>query len=59
MYYEYTPKDIELMYCSLDERVRDFIASNMPEEAVQMRFEDDVYVSLNFSNINSKWCYLT
>lgn len=33
-------------YCSLDERVRDFIACNIPEEAVQMRFEDDIYVSL-------------
>jgi hypothetical protein len=34
-------------YCSLDERVRDFIACNMPEEAVQLRFEDNIYVSLN------------
>jgi hypothetical protein len=33
-------------YCSLDERLRDFIACNVPEEAVQMRIEDDVYVSL-------------
>jgi uncharacterized tellurite resistance protein B-like protein len=33
-------------YHSLDERLRDFIACNMPEEAVQMRFEDDIYVSL-------------
>ena len=33
-------------YRSLDERLRDFIACNMPEEAVQMRFEDDIYVSL-------------
>jgi len=33
-------------YHSLNERLRDFIACNMPEEAVQMRFEDDIYVSL-------------
>lgn len=33
-------------YRSLDEILRDFIACNMPEEAVQMRFEDDIYVSL-------------
>lgn len=31
-------------YRSLDERLRDFIAFNMPEEAVQMQFEDDIYV---------------
>ena len=39
---------INSQYCSLDERVRDFIASNMPEEAVQLRFEDNIYVSLEF-----------
>lgn len=33
-------------YRSLDERLRDFIACNMPEDAVQMRFEDDIFVSL-------------
>ncbi len=33
-------------YHSLDERLRDFIACNMPEEAVQMWFEDDIYMSL-------------
>ena len=39
-------------YLSLDEKVRDFIACNMPEEAVQLRFEDDIYVclGLNFSS---------
>jgi hypothetical protein len=31
-------------YRCLDERVRDFIACHMPEEA--MRFEDDIHVSL-------------
>ena len=35
-------------YHSLDEILRDFIVCNMPEEAVQMRFEDDIYVSLEF-----------
>lgn len=35
-------------YCSLDERVRDFIACNLPREAVQMRFEDEIYVGLSF-----------
>ncbi|KAF8804429.1 hypothetical protein BYT27DRAFT_7106963 [Phlegmacium glaucopus] len=30
-------------YHHLDERLRDFIACNLPEEAVQMRFEDDIY----------------
>lgn len=33
-------------YHSLDEKLRDFIACNVPEEAVRMRFEDDIYVSL-------------
>jgi hypothetical protein len=33
-------------YHSFDERLRDFIACNIPEEAVQMRFEDDVFVCL-------------
>ena len=32
-------------YRDLDERLRGFIACNMPEEAVEMRFEDDIYVS--------------
>jgi hypothetical protein len=36
-------------YHRLDERLRDFIACNLPEEAVQMRFEDDIYVSLVFT----------
>jgi hypothetical protein len=31
-------------YRCLDERVRDFIACHMPEEA--MRYEEDIYVSL-------------
>ncbi|KAF8798517.1 hypothetical protein BYT27DRAFT_7122716 [Phlegmacium glaucopus] len=35
---------VNFQYRSLDERLRDFIACNMPEEAVQMRLEDDVYV---------------
>jgi hypothetical protein len=35
-------------YCSLDERLRNFIACNLAEEAVQMRFEDDIYVSFGF-----------
>jgi len=42
-------------YCSLDERLRDFIACNMPEEAVQMHFEDDIYVSLEFSILISNF----
>jgi hypothetical protein len=29
-------------YHSLEERLRDFIACNMPEEAVQLQFEDDI-----------------
>jgi hypothetical protein len=33
-------------YRSLDEILQDFIACNMPEEAVQMQFEDDIYMSL-------------
>jgi hypothetical protein len=37
---------IHSQYCSLDERVRDFIAHNMPGEAVQLRFKDNIYVSL-------------
>ena len=43
---------VNSQYCSLDERVREFIACNMPEEAVQLRFEDDIYVclGLNFSS---------
>jgi hypothetical protein len=39
---------VNSQYCSLDERVHDFIACNMPEEAVQLRFEDNIYVSLEF-----------
>lgn len=39
-------------YHNLDERLRDFIACNLPKEAVQMEFEDDISVSLGFSNIN-------
>ena len=35
-------------YRFLDEKLRNFVACNMPEEAVQMRFEDDIYVSLGF-----------
>lgn len=35
-------------YRSLDERLRNFIVCNLAEEAVQMCFEDDVYVSLGF-----------
>jgi len=45
---------VDSQYCSLDERVRDFIACNMPEEAIQLRFEDNIYVSLEFLNINSR-----
>ena len=39
---------INSQYCSLDERVRDFVACNMPEEVVQLRLEDIIYVSLDF-----------
>jgi hypothetical protein len=35
-------------YQNLDERLRDFIACNFPEEAVQIKFEDDINVSLGF-----------
>jgi hypothetical protein len=35
-------------YHNLDERLRNFIACNLPEEAVQMKFEDDINVSLGF-----------
>lgn len=35
-------------YRSLDERLRNFIACNLAGEAVRMRFEDDIYVSLVF-----------
>ena len=45
---------VDSQYCSLDERVRDFIACNMPEEAIQLCFEDNIYVSLEFLNINSR-----
>ena len=37
---------VNSQYLSLDEKVRDFIACNMPEEAVRLRFEDDIHVSL-------------
>lgn len=39
---------VDPQYCSLEEILRDFIARNMPEEAVQLRFEDDIYVSPEF-----------
>jgi hypothetical protein len=42
--------EVDSQYLSLDEKVRNFIACNMPEEAVRLRFEDDVYVSLGFLN---------
>lgn len=42
-------------YHSLEERLRDFIACNMPEEAVQLQFEDDIYVSPNL--LKSIWSY--
>ena len=45
---------VDSQYCSLDERVQDFIACNMPEEAIQLRFKDNIYVSLEFLNINSR-----
>jgi hypothetical protein len=38
-------------YLSLNEKVRDFIACNMPEEAVRLHFEDDMHVSLNLGYI--------
>jgi hypothetical protein len=38
-------------YHSLDERLRNFIACNLAEEAVRMRFEDDIYVSLDFNSV--------
>jgi hypothetical protein len=36
----------DTQYRFVDERLRDFIACNIPEEAVRMRLEDDIYVSL-------------
>ena len=45
---------INSQYCSLDERVQDFIACNMPEEAIQLHFEDNIYISLEFPNIDSR-----
>ena len=39
---------VDPRYHSLEERLREFIACNMPEEAVQLRFEDDIYVSPEF-----------
>ena len=35
-------------YHNLNEWLRDFIACNLPKEAVQMKFEDDINVSLRF-----------
>ena len=35
-------------YRFLDEKLRNFVACNLPEEAVQIRFEDDIYVSVEF-----------
>jgi len=35
-------------YHSLDEKLHNFIARNVPEEAVQMCLEDDIYVSFKF-----------
>jgi hypothetical protein len=32
-------------YRLLDEKLRNFIACSLPEEAVQIHFEDDIYVS--------------
>jgi len=32
----------------LDKRLQDFIACHLPEEAVQMKFEDDISISLGF-----------
>lgn len=40
-------------YHHLDKRLRDFIACNMPGEAVQIRYEDDIPVSLDF---NQSYC---
>ena len=34
-------------YRDLDKRLRDFIACNIPEEAIQLRYEDDIYVGIN------------
>jgi hypothetical protein len=45
---------VNSQYCSLDERVREFIACNMPEEAIQLRFEDNIHVSLEFLNVNTR-----
>ena len=39
---------VDPQYHSLEERLREFIACNMPEEAVQLRFEDDFYVGPEF-----------
>ena len=36
-------------YRDLDKRLREFIACNIPDEAIQMRYEDDIYVSINLS----------
>ena len=42
-------------YCSFDDQLRDFLASNMPEEAVQIQFEDDIYVRLEISMLLSSF----
>ena len=34
-------------YHDLDKRLRDFIAYHIPEEAIQLRHEDDIYVSIH------------
>ena len=36
-------------YCDLDKRLRDFIACNIPEEAIQLRYDDDIYVTIHLS----------
>ena len=36
-------------YRDLDKRLRDFIACNIPEEAIQLRYEDDIYVRTHLS----------
>ena len=40
-------------YRDLDKRLRDFIACNIPEEAIQLRYEDDVYVGIHLSGKSS------
>ena len=49
-------------YHNLDEQLWDFITCNLSEEAVQMKFEDDINVSLEFFKykfqimVQKKWC---